>query len=612
MTNNKNFENVGQKFEQINSENNLFKKRRLSNLEQSPTKESSENNNQQNKKSKTISFKGKKVPQQINQPLSDITKNQNQKQLPKEKIQIQQQQQQQKQISDVQVGGKKKPKFKTPKPIKTTKQQQNVSTDLNQQQFQTPVSFTKNIWNSGGKSNSNSNSKKSGSGKSTISKSDGRNRLDFQQKNSKLSKKQKQQQQNTNYEQQLQQQNQNQQFSNNNSTVQKNDQNNDQIIQNSNIQINQNIEQKQISALNALNTSISYGGGISAPLNFEQIKLRLQEVGGLNVELNWITNHCRWIIWKLSKIEKNLGTIVLTLDNLVLELFKRHDKEFTQKKVPIVKKILEGDSEDQFPIVLCVANIQQGGSEFEGVALDLTDGWYVLRAYVDEQLVEKIKLGKLEVGQKLRFVGYNVRSGDQGKEIDVFGQRQKRWLNVSINSCHPVDENCRMGALPCQGTYISLNDVYLNGGAVVRTMVAVQRVYPMLIWDGENGCHTNAATYHNSSVQRIERLQQQIMDTVQAEEIQIYKEYRKENSVEGYYARYILEEEEEIEDLAVQQQLRLFVEERQQAMQFQIRKLMEQQQQRCSKPFLKILVAPVEHRTLMRDTAAYLFRVLPN
>lgn len=51
------------------------------------------------------------------------------------------------------------------------------------------------------------------------------------------------------------------------------------------------------------------------------------------------------------------------------------------------------------------------GEEVEGLPVfDVTDGWYVLRATVDEPMARAVKGGKLRVGSKIAVSGARVSS----------------------------------------------------------------------------------------------------------------------------------------------------------------------------------------------------------
>lgn len=70
-------------------------------------------------------------------------------------------------------------------------------------------------------------------------------------------------------------------------------------------------------------------------------------------------------------------------------------------------------------MILCVSNIiwSEGGRRADGLAMDrvpeleLTDGWYHLRASVDPPMARAIGRGVIRIGRKLGIAGARVRIG---------------------------------------------------------------------------------------------------------------------------------------------------------------------------------------------------------
>jgi breast cancer 2 susceptibility protein len=67
-------------------------------------------------------------------------------------------------------------------------------------------------------------------------------------------------------------------------------------------------------------------------------------------------------------------------------------------------------------MILCISDILGGYSPPEDAApaastpkLEVTDGWYKLRAEVDQPLINAITRGKLRIGMKIAISGARVR-----------------------------------------------------------------------------------------------------------------------------------------------------------------------------------------------------------
>lgn len=96
-----------------------------------------------------------------------------------------------------------------------------------------------------------------------------------------------------------------------------------------------------------------------------------------------------------------------------------YEREINQAQRSCIKRIQEQDSPAGLPMVLCVSQLRwddppelDDGSIPSGdlviVGLELTDGWYRIRANVDEALKSACERGKIVVGSKLALSGARV------------------------------------------------------------------------------------------------------------------------------------------------------------------------------------------------------------
>ncbi|KAL0338130.1 UNVERIFIED_CONTAM: protein BREAST CANCER SUSCEPTIBILITY 2B [Sesamum angustifolium] len=136
----------------------------------------------------------------------------------------------------------------------------------------------------------------------------------------------------------------------------------------------------------------------------------------------WVSNHYKWIVWKLSSYERcypaKFSGKLLTVTNVLEELRYRYEREVNHGHRSAIKKILDGDAPPS-SIVLCISAVgenhdlefgdQSASAEENGddrtSKIELTDGWYSVKALLDELLSQKLASGKLFVGQKLRIWG---------------------------------------------------------------------------------------------------------------------------------------------------------------------------------------------------------------
>ncbi|CAK7343756.1 unnamed protein product [Dovyalis caffra] len=193
----------------------------------------------------------------------------------------------------------------------------------------------------------------------------------------------------------------------------------------------------------------------------------------------WVTNHYKWIVWKLGCYERccpvKSAAKFLTVSNVLEELKYRYEREVNHGHRSAIKRILEGDAPPSSMMVLCISSIYfswepkdevpsvtlNGAENSIAAKLELTDGWYSVDALLDISLSKHLAAGKLFVGQKLRICGA-VLSGWVGPVSPLEVLAGFRFLNGGIGA--PLAFRC----------------IKSNGGPVPRTLVGVRRIYPVL------------------------------------------------------------------------------------------------------------------------------------
>ena len=95
----------------------------------------------------------------------------------------------------------------------------------------------------------------------------------------------------------------------------------------------------------------------------------------------------------------------------------RYEREIQGGSRPPLKLITAGDSPPSSPMVLCVSKViwtkgerNSDGSVGDVPELEITDGWYKLRAEVDVPLVRAIRKGVIRAGRKIGVVDAKVRN----------------------------------------------------------------------------------------------------------------------------------------------------------------------------------------------------------
>ncbi|XP_077648425.1 breast cancer type 2 susceptibility protein isoform X4 [Urocitellus parryii] len=210
----------------------------------------------------------------------------------------------------------------------------------------------------------------------------------------------------------------------------------------------------------------------------------------------WVYNHYRWIIWKLAAMEfafpKEFANRCLNPERVLLQLKYRYDVEIDRSRRSAIKKILERDDTAAKTLVLCVSDIissitdisETSSSKTSGVdakkvpIIELTDGWYAVKALLDPPLLALLKNGRLAVGQKIVIHGAElVGSPDACTPLEA---PESLMLKISANSTRPACWYTKLGFFPDPRPFpLPLSSLFSDGGNVGCVDVVVQRVYPM-------------------------------------------------------------------------------------------------------------------------------------
>eukprot|EP00466_Bigelowiella_natans_P007478 jgi/Bigna1/143712/aug1.80_g18420 len=161
-----------------------------------------------------------------------------------------------------------------------------------------------------------------------------------------------------------------------------------------------------VTSLNALSHSFVEGNAVLG------LQDAIKHFSDMNpaCSTKWVENHYRWIVWKLASYDRRIpttkGNTFFNFANVLGQLRKRYQREVLEAERPAIKKILEGDASAAGHMVLCVASIPESGNDIE-----LTDGWYSLKAQLDNELKILLRKGKIFVGLKLHICGGQLSGG---------------------------------------------------------------------------------------------------------------------------------------------------------------------------------------------------------
>ncbi|EFJ51213.1 BRCA2-like protein [Volvox carteri f. nagariensis] len=209
----------------------------------------------------------------------------------------------------------------------------------------------------------------------------------------------------------------------------------------------------------------------------------------------WVTNHYRWIVWKLAAYERrplpgsqpdargSLGPAAAPF----AEVMRQVAVELVGGGRPILAAILAHDRPAGLPMVLAISGLPElsGRSHFtEGMRVELTDGWYGIAAGLDGHLAQLVLSGRLTLGSKLRVCGADLQSERPGEPLDP-ATRGSSALRLHFNGCSPVPWDARLGAQvqPAALALRPLGQVMPGGGAVPATLLLVVAKYGTLTYE---------------------------------------------------------------------------------------------------------------------------------
>ncbi|XP_050017867.1 breast cancer type 2 susceptibility protein isoform X4 [Alexandromys fortis] len=209
----------------------------------------------------------------------------------------------------------------------------------------------------------------------------------------------------------------------------------------------------------------------------------------------WVSNHYRWIVWKLAAMEfafpKEFANRCLNPERVLLQLKYRYDVEIDSSSRSALKKILERDDTAAKTLVLCVsdvlslntsgpeASVSETRADPKSVdTVELTDGWYAVKAQLDPPLVALVKSGRLTVGQKIITYGAElVGSPDACAPLEAPDSLR---LKISANSTRPARWHSKLGFFRDPRPFpLFLSSLFSDGGSVGCVDIIVQRVYPL-------------------------------------------------------------------------------------------------------------------------------------
>ncbi|XP_034404003.1 breast cancer type 2 susceptibility protein isoform X1 [Cyclopterus lumpus] len=216
----------------------------------------------------------------------------------------------------------------------------------------------------------------------------------------------------------------------------------------------------------------------------------------------WVYNHYRWVVWKQASMERSfpetMGGLCLTPEQVLLQLKYRYDVEVDHSRRPALRKITEKDDTAAKTLVLCVCGVVSRGHspnrqsfndtktpqgadakvESPSAVVWLTDGWYAIKAQLDEPLTAMLHTGRVAVGGKLIIHGAQLVGSQEA--CPPLEAPESLMLKICTNSSRPTRWNTKLGFHRDPRPFLlPVSCLYSSGGPVGCVDIIVLRSYPL-------------------------------------------------------------------------------------------------------------------------------------
>ncbi|KAM9174028.1 breast cancer type 2 susceptibility protein isoform 2-T2 [Pangshura tecta] len=210
----------------------------------------------------------------------------------------------------------------------------------------------------------------------------------------------------------------------------------------------------------------------------------------------WVYNHYRWIVWKLAAMEisfpQEFANRCLTPERVLLQLKYRYDLEIDKSQRSAIKKILERDDIAAKTLILCVSKIISLSENMSDICsnknvveskkraavIEVTDGWYGVKALLDPPLQALLHGRRLTVGQKIIVHGAElVGSQDACTPLET---PDSLMLKISANSTRRARWHAKLGFHQDPRPFpLPLSSLFSEGGTAGCIDIVIQRTYPI-------------------------------------------------------------------------------------------------------------------------------------
>ncbi|CAL1694441.1 unnamed protein product [Somion occarium] len=210
----------------------------------------------------------------------------------------------------------------------------------------------------------------------------------------------------------------------------------------------------------------------------------LQESGCTLATQEWVDNHWILILWKLAGMaalepdrEHDVSRKRWCWREVMRQLRHRYNRELNGTSRPALRLITTQDAPASCPMVLCVSNIIQLSTEGGIPELEITDGWYRLRAQIDAPLARAIHKGIVRIGGKIAVTGCRLET-DRKDPAEILETYDSIMLKIYGNSSSLAPWHAKLGFQKTPFVS-SLRSLTSDGGLVAVIDVVVEKSYPI-------------------------------------------------------------------------------------------------------------------------------------
>ncbi|GJQ11713.1 hypothetical protein GpartN1_g3504.t1 [Galdieria partita] len=210
----------------------------------------------------------------------------------------------------------------------------------------------------------------------------------------------------------------------------------------------------------------------------EHLRLLFPDADGpvMKVGTNsWIRNAYRLLVWKLASLEVFFHPFLknkLNALNLCIEFSKRLEREWNLGRRSILHKIVERDALVGSHHILFISDV------LDEDLIEVSDGWYCVRAKIDSLLRDAILEKKLFKGCKISVCSasfYHFDEENPENTVLLFhfnGVRRARW-------------NCKLGPRRYPPVLHGMSSLRAMGGQIPCIEVVIERSFPVRFVESE-------------------------------------------------------------------------------------------------------------------------------